>query len=192
MLFREQHIEHFAVISSIINRFDTICSCQLHCHRRSLIEWVRKSYHKKITNRTILGSETGNNDISILLRSSHYSDVTLSSWRLKSSSTQLLVQQRLLTLTSNRYQRSSFTCVFMGINRWNNDVIKWNLFPRYWPFVLTKDQQRGALMFYLICAWINGLANNWNTSVLRRHCAHYDVTVMIPSSHRLIPLKKGR
>ena len=33
-------------------------------------------------------------------------------------------------------------------------------------------------MFSLICAWINGWVNNREAGELRRHCAHYDVTVM--------------
>ena len=52
------------------------------------------------------------------------------------------------------------------------DVIKWKHFPRYWPFVQGinrspvnsphKDPWRGALMFSLICAWINGwLSQGW-------------------------------
>ena len=41
-----------------------------------------------------------------------------------------------------------------------------------------KGQWRGALMFSLICAWINGWVNNCEAGVWRRHRAHYDVTVM--------------
>ena len=47
----------------------------------------------------------------------------------------------------------------------HDDVIKWKHFPRYWPFVhrshqspvnsLHKGQWRGALIFSLICVWIN-------------------------------------
>ena len=65
--------------------------------------------------------------------------------------------------------------------------MKWKHFPRYWPFVRGihrspvnsqhKAQWRGALMFSLICAWINGWANNHEAADLRRHRAHYDVTV---------------
>ena len=40
------------------------------------------------------------------------------------------------------------------------------------------DQWRGALMFSLICAWTNGWVNNQDAGDLRRHRAHYDVTVM--------------
>ena len=41
-----------------------------------------------------------------------------------------------------------------------------------------KGQWRGALMFSLVCAWINGWGNNREADDLRRHCAHYDVTVI--------------
>ena len=41
-----------------------------------------------------------------------------------------------------------------------------------------KGQWRGALMFSLICAWVNVWANNREAGDLRRHRAHYDVTVM--------------
>ena len=42
-----------------------------------------------------------------------------------------------------------------------------------------KGQWRGALMFSLICAWINGWVNNHEAGDLRRHRAHYDVTVIL-------------
>ena len=71
---------------------------------------------------------------------------------------------------------------------WHDDVIKWKHIPRYWPFVRWihrspvnspyKGQWHRALMFPLICAWINGWANNREAGDLRRHRAHYDVTVM--------------
>ena len=41
-----------------------------------------------------------------------------------------------------------------------------------------KGQWRGALMFSLIEAWTNGWANNRDVGDLRRHRAHYYVTVM--------------
>ena len=69
-----------------------------------------------------------------------------------------------------------------------DDVIKWNHFLRYCPFVQGirrwpvnsphKGQWRGAFMFSLICAWTNGWANNWDAGDFRRRRAHYDVTVM--------------
>ena len=67
----------------------------------------------------------------------------------------------------------------------HNDVSKWKHFLRYWPSVrgihrspVNSPQWRGVLKFSLICAWINGWVNNPETSDLRRHRAHYDVTVM--------------
>ena len=55
--------------------------------------------------------------------------------------------------------------------------------PLYGEFAVTGElphlgQWRGALMFSLICVSINGLVNNREAGDLRRHRAHYDVTVM--------------
>ena len=41
-----------------------------------------------------------------------------------------------------------------------------------------KGHRRRALMFSLICAWINGWVNNREAGDLRRYRAHNDVTVM--------------
>ena len=70
-----------------------------------------------------------------------------------------------------------------------DDVIKWKQFPRYWSFLQGiyrspvnsphKDQWRGALMFSLICARINGWVNDGEAGGLRRHRTHYDVIVMV-------------
>ena len=56
-----------------------------------------------------------------------------------------------------------------------------------------KGQWRGALMFSLICARINGRVNNREASDLRRYRAHYDVIVMFPqiyAEQELIRLTK--
>ena len=58
----------------------------------------------------------------------------------------------------------------------HDDVIKWKHFPRCWPFVCRPVT--GALMFPSICAWINGCTNNREAGDMRRHRAHYDVSVM--------------
>ena len=73
---------------------------------------------------------------------------------------------------------------------WNHDdVIRWKHFPRYWPFVRGihrssvnsphKGPWGGALIFSLICVWMNGWVNNREAGDLRRHRAHYDVSVMM-------------
>ena len=105
----------------------------------------------------------------------------------------------------------------------HDDVIKWKHFPRNWPFVRGshrspvnsphKGQWRGALVFSLVCVWINDWVNNREAGDLRRYRAHYDVIVMIQyaalsgalrsvsnltkfviqtcgGSHRLVPIKQ--
>ena len=78
-------------------------------------------------------------------------------------------------------------CVIFS-NLTHDDVIKWKNFSLYWPSLRGihrspvnsphKGQWRRALMFSLICTWINGWENNRETGDLRRHSAHYGVTVM--------------
>ena len=53
-----------------------------------------------------------------------------------------------------------------------------------------KVQWRGALMFSLICSWINGWVNNREAGDLRRHSAHYDVIVMSHSKQILTCIAK--
>ena len=70
----------------------------------------------------------------------------------------------------------------------HDDVIKKKNFPRYWPFVRGihrspvnsphESQWRGALMFSLISARINGWVNNREAGDLRRYHLHDDVIVM--------------
>ena len=68
----------------------------------------------------------------------------------------------------------------------HDDVIKWKHFPRYFVRGIHrspvnfphKGQWRGALMFSLICVWVNRWVNNREAGDLRRFRAHHDVTVM--------------
>ena len=77
------------------------------------------------------------------------------------------------------------TSVWLGSSWWRHQM---KAFPRYCPFMRGihrspvnsphKGQWRGALMFSLICVWINGWENNREAGDLRRHRTHYDVIVM--------------
>ena len=106
-------------------------------------------------------------------------------------------QLDLPTYTQMYYSRSS-----RGHHHLYDDVIKWNHFPRYWPFVWGihrspvssphKGQRRGALIFYLICAWINAWVNNCAAADLRRHRAHYDVIVMLDAVAEVIRVLLSR
>ena len=70
----------------------------------------------------------------------------------------------------------------------HDDVIKWKHFPRYWTVVRGihrspvnsphKGQWCGVLVFFMICAWINGWVNNGEAADLRHHRVPYDVTVI--------------
>ena len=70
-------------------------------------------------------------------------------------------------------------------------------FPRYWPYVRgihrspvnspDKGQLRGAFVFSLICAWINGWDKR-EAGDLRRQHAHYGVTVMMATCTRVYHL----
>ena len=69
----------------------------------------------------------------------------------------------------------------------HDDVIKWKRFPRYWPLCgnspvtgefPSHTPLTRSLIFSLICAWINGWVNSLEAGDLRRHRAHYGVTVV--------------
>ena len=98
----------------------------------------------------------------------------------------LQVRPSLLIRRSHRL----FTLWALGLQMSfrHDDVIKWKHFPRHWLFVRGihrwpvnsphKGQWRGALMFSLICAWINAWVNNREAGDLRRYRAHCDVIVV--------------
>ena len=48
---------------------------------------------------------------------------------------------------------------------------------------LTKASDAELWWVFFICAWTNNWANNGNAGDLRRHCAHYDVTIISPLVH---------
>ena len=107
----------------------------------------------------------------------------------------LLLKFRTKTRRKLGLVRNEFSTLTVGTTKTliHDDVIKWKHFPRYWPFERGihqspvnsphKGQWRGALMLSLICAWINGWVNNRKAGDLRRHRAHYGVTVMETSNY---------
>ena len=105
----------------------------------------------------------------------------------------------LSSLSQDEINQAQSVChVIAGADN-HDDVIKWKHFPRYWPFVRGihrspvnsphKCQWLGALMFSLICTWINAWVNNRETGALRRHRAHYDVTVMLINDYTFTGIK---
>ena len=101
------------------------------------------------------------------------------------------------TTTGKTSLRTNLTPLWSDTEHWpyapgvcniHYDVTKWKHLPRYWPFVRGlhrspvnsphKGQLREALIFSLICVWINGWVNNREAGDLRRYRAHYDVSVM--------------
>ena len=111
------------------------------------------------------------------------------------------------------YEKTSFGYLrpIEMLNRYSSSTINYDLWCHSYvaltlrinrtpgPFLLIrinsshKGQWGGALMFSLICAWVNGWVNNHEAGDFRRHRAHYDVTVMwglfyIPHSEYIIQL----
>ena len=85
-------------------------------------------------------------------------------------------QQKYIPIISDDWAGNGWLIFCPG--KLHDHVIKWKHFPRYPVNSPHKGQWRGALMFSLICAWINYWVNNGDAGDLRRHRAHYDVTVM--------------
>ena len=125
----------------------------------------------------------------------YWSSLAFSWWKIKF----LMCVDRSHSTAMYRMRVSSYSCRQNHADRYadtrlwcyityHDDVIKWKHFPRYWPFVRGihwspvnsphKGQWRGALMFSLICVWINACVNNREAGDLRRYPAHYDVTIM--------------
>ena len=78
----------------------------------------------------------------------------------------------------------------------HDDVTKWKHIPRNRPFVRGihrwpvnsphKGKRRRALMFSLICAWINGWVNKGEAGDLRRHRTHYDVSAKYSDKNAIL------
>ena len=83
--------------------------------------------------------------------------------------TTIIITTMIITTITKLIKQADVTPTY-EVTPVHDDVIKWKHFPRYWPFVrgihqspvnsLHKGKWRVALMFSLICAWINGWVNN--------------------------------
>ena len=130
------------------------CAHLTHGHRGADLKWL----HAQTVGRNLAGVTT---------------------WNV----TEIHSMQLLMMILTCPHMGCGITRVIM-----HDDVIKWKHFPRNWPFVRGihqspvnsphKGQWRAALMFTLICVWINGCVNNREAGDLRRYYAHYGVTVM--------------
>ena len=82
-----------------------------------------------------------------------------------------------------------FRTIHCTLSAAHDDVIKWKHFLRYWPF--GRIIHWSPLNFphkasdAVICACINSWVNNREAGDLRRHRAHYDVTVMSSENREL-------
>ena len=110
--------------------------------------------------------------------------VIWASWHLKSLTIQLFVQQ--LVQANNKGKWSALLVLSphkRPVKHFHDDVLKWKHFRvtgHLWSPLNSphKGQWRGALMFSLLCAWINVWVNNGEADDLRCHRAHYDVILM--------------
>ena len=126
-----------------------------------------------------------NNYVNTAMRS-HNKQNQVKIWPEKYFSQDLLTHCALVTPYGDTKRNQHWLRKWLG----HDDVIKWKTFPRYWPFVRGihrspvtsphKAQWRGAFIFSLIYARINGWVNNREAGDLRRYRAHYDVIVMVP------------
>ena len=77
-----------------------------------------------------------------------------------------------------------FTLCDIKCSWWRHQMETFSALLAIWSPVNSphRGQWRGALMFFLICVWINDWVNNHEAGDLRRYRAHYDVTLIVDAS----------
>ena len=122
----------------------------------------------------------------------HFTDDICTTW----INNEKMLRRHMVTLSHNELpymesmiEMTTLEMLYFHQQDVHDGVIKRKHFPRYWPIVRGihrspvnsphKGQWRGALMFSLICVWINDWVNNGAAGDLRRYRPHYDVTVMV-------------
>ena len=119
----------------------------------------------------------------------HFDNFQYSQWRNIHQYENIYISVVSNQLSTHVYENEfAYEVTKFNFYSWTHDVIKWKIFPCYWPFVrgiprsLVNSPHKGqwcrALMYSLICARINGWVNNHEAGDLRRHHGHYDVSVM--------------
>ena len=110
----------------------------------------------------------------------------LSRWRyFQKILISLLTSQRCLNevVSAQRIRWIIFDCrqslSFFWITWWRHQMGTFSALPALCAENPHKGLWRGALIFSLKCVWINSWVNNRGAGDLRRHRAHYDVSVMI-------------
>ena len=90
----------------------------------------------------------------------------------------------------------SFRLHLGGVSWWHHQMETFSVLLALWAgnsLLLVnsshKDQWRGALVFSLICAWINDWVNNREAGDLRRHRGHYNVNVKFKDAYKLLNIK---
>ena len=134
--------------------------CLLHCN------WRPAGVLWKITNTIQCRDKRPIDDIMTWKRFPHYWLFVKGIWAWVS---QVMPMNWLLMQESWWRHQMETLSVLLAICAGNSPV------PGEFPH---KGQWRGALMFSLICVWINGWVNNREAGDLRRRHAHYNVTVM--------------
>ena len=149
------------------------------------VTWIG-GREEKIWSRVSIRSNAPSLKWVMTLRSSYAVDTTGATCRL-------IMHMRYVRIPRRQVRHYQIFGSLDNLLRFNyDDVIKWKHFPRYWPFVRGihrspvnsphKGQCRGALMFSLICIWMNGWINNRYKGDLKSRRADYDVTKM-PNNH---------
>ena len=151
-------------------------------HRCSNIKipfyYFRDSQYKEkqsyLYNRMLIHGKTG----SLYTEMRHHSCPSASEVTLKDMGTNMSYV--------HKYVHSSRDVLYPLLH---DDVTRWKHLLRYWPFVRGihrspvnsphKGQWCGALIFSLICAWINDWVNNDKAGDLRCYHTHYDIVMNI-------------
>ena len=166
----------------------TVSACEelAYTYRTKYIHWIMQIYDffcfgpcmNKITGE--VSSPNIKYDMKYDLGILYGNVLLMTHFKTRSS----LIRCEIKKLWDRTWDNQTITLYVCSLLLIYDDVFKWKHFPRYWPLKRSpvnsphKGQWRGALMFSLICAWINGWVNNREAGDLRRHRAQFNVIVM--------------